>query len=468
MRIELHPRQSEAFLSGATEILYGGAAGGGKSHLLRAAALYWCAAVPGLQAFLFRRLSDDLRRNHMEGPGSIPALAADLIRSGLVRVNWGEGTVRFWNGSAIFLCHCQHESDVLKYQGTEMHLLLIDELTHFSRRTYAFLRGRARMAGLAAPQGPGGAFPRILCGSNPGGPGHNWVKADFIDGAPPMAVRKMPASEGGMLRQFIPAKLEDNPTLAASDPEYAARLSGLGDPALVRAMREGDWDIVAGGAFDDVWRRSAHVLPRFEIPASWRLDRSFDWGSSKPFSVGWWAESDGAPCVVGGRERHFPRGTLVRVRELYGWTGVPDQGARMTAQAVARDILRLEAEAFPGRAAHPGPADSAIYAMENGAGVAADMAREGVRWLPADKRPGSRKTGLLAMRKRLAASLASPMEEPGLFVTEDCPQFIRTVPTLARDPRDNDDIDTRSEDHVYDEARYRVACPRPEILSFKR
>src|SRR5690606_31152314 len=98
--------------------------------------------------------------------------------------------------------------------------------------------------------------------------------------------------EGGMMRQFIPALLEDNPTLQENDPDYETRLEGLGNAALVRAMRKGDWDIVSGGMFDDVWDRAVHVLKPFPVPDSWRVDRSCDWGSSKPFSFGWWAESD--------------------------------------------------------------------------------------------------------------------------------------------------------------------------------
>ncbi len=455
MRLELHPKQSEAFLSPATEILYGGAAGGGKSHLMRAAAVFWSCSIPGLQVYLFRRLSDDLRKNHMEGPKSIPAMVADLVDSGHAKINVQEGTVKFWNGSKIFLCHCQYEKDVYKYQGAEIHLLLVDELTHFTRSIYTYLRGRVRMVGVEVPEQYRGLFPRVICGANPGGLGHNWVKADFIDGAPSMSVRDMPSAEGGMKRQYIPARLVDNPSLATDDPTYVARLEGLGDPSLVRAMKDGDWDIVAGGALDDVWQRDVHVLPRFKIPSSWRLDRSFDWGSSKPFSVGWWAESDGTECYIDGLRRHFPRGTLIRVHEYYGWNGTANEGGKMLAVDVAKRILEIEREVFPGRKVLPGPADSAIYAVENGNGIAQDMEKAGVRWVEADKRPGSRKTGFEAIRKRLKAGHAKHLEEPGLFVTENCVHFIRTLPVLPRDSRDSDDIDTNAEDHVYDEVRYR-------------
>ena len=466
--LTLHKRQTQALQTPATELLFGGAAGGGKSHLLRVAAIAWCFEIPGLQVYLFRRVSNDLVKNHIEGPSGFPALLAPFIDGKHVKVNFSDSTVEFWNKSKIFLCHCQHEKDMFKYQGPEMHVLMVDELTHFTAKIYYYLRGRVRMTGVALPDRHKGRFPRILCGSNPGGIGHNWVKADFIDGAAPLQLRRMPRRDGGMLRQYIPALLSDNPSLLESDPEYMDRLEGLGDPALVRAMKEGDWDIVSGGAFDDLWRRDAHILPRFEIPASWRLDRSFDWGSSRPFSVGWWAESDGTECEIAGQKRHFPRGTLFRAHEYYGWNGTPNEGCKMLAVDVAKEILRIEREVFPERKVHPGPADAAIYAVENGTGIAQDMERVGVRWTVADKRPGSRKSGFEALRKRLKACLRKPMEEPGLFVTENCGHFIRTIPVLPRDARDPDDIDTGAEDHVYDECRYRITVDNYTVVSFKR
>jgi hypothetical protein len=354
------------------------------------------------------------------------------------------------------LCHCQYEKDRFKYQGAEIHVLCIDELTHFTDTIYRYLRGRVRVGELEEPEGFQGMFPRIICGSNPGGVGHNWVKAAWIDLAPPMAITQMPDEEGGMLRQYIPAKLDDNPTLLKKDPTYLARLSGLGNPALVRAMRDGDWDIVAGGALDDVWDRAIHVRAPFEIPSSWRLDRSFDWGSSRPFSVGWWAESDGTEATLkDGTKAHFPKGTLFRVAEYYGWNGKPNEGCRLLALEVARRIVEMEKHMFPRRVVIPGPADPAIYAAQNGVCIADDMARAGCRWEAADNKPGSRQTGLESMRKRLKASLQFPMEDPGMFIFDNCAHFIRTVPVLPRDERKPDDVDSDAEDHVYDEARYR-------------
>lgn len=334
---------------------------------------------------------------------------------------------------------------------------MIDELTHFTAKIYRYLRARCRLGGLKIPKQYRGLFPRVLCGSNPGGIGHNWVKGAFIDNAQPMAIRQMAADEGGMRRQYIPARLADNPSMAETDPDYAARLKGLGDPALVRAMEEGDWDIVAGGMFDDVWHRPTHVLEPFPIPASWRIDRSFDWGSSKPFSVGWWAESDGTEAVLAdGTRRTFPRGTLFRIGEWYGWNGRPNEGLKMSDSGIAEGIIQRQVDLGIASRVRPGPADSSIFDEVNGDSPAKIQERHRVRWEKADKSPGSRKRGWQLLRGRLKASRVERMEEPGLFVFSTCQQFIRTVPVLPRLGRDPDDIDTDAEDHIADEVRYRI------------
>lgn len=460
MELHLQPRQSDAYLSPATEILYGGAAGGGKSHLMRVGAIAWCTDIPGLQVYIFRRLSDDLSKNHMEGPTGFPSLLSEWVDSKDVKIKSKPDVIEFWNGSKIHLCHCQYEKDVIKYQGAEIHVLLIDELTHFTEKIYRYLRGRCRIAGIKLPERYKGLFPRIICGSNPGGIGHNWVKYTFVDPASPMQIVRQSKTEGGMLRQYIPARLSDNPALLQSDPDYSDRLEGLGSRELVRAMKEGDWNIVAGGMFDDVWKESVHVIQPFEIPSSWRIDRSFDWGSSKPFSVGWWAESDGTNTKGG---KSYPRGTLFRIAEWYGWNGKPDEGCRMLASEIARGILQREQEMNLTGRVRSGPADSAIFDTQNGVCIADDMGRIGVRWERADKGPGSRKNGWEYMRKLLKSSLAFPMEDPGLFVFDTCRHFTRTVPVLPRDDKDPDDVNTKAEDHIADETRYRANMPNREI-----
>jgi hypothetical protein len=216
--------------------------------LIRVAAILWCSAIPGLQVYLFRRIRDDLIKNHMEGPKGFRAILAGWALHGFATIV--EDEIRFWNGSKIYLCHCKDEKDVYKYQGAEIHVLLIDEVTHFTEAMYRFLRNRVRMVGMVVPSQYAGRFPRILCGGNPGNIGHLFVKSTFVDGVAPMEVRRMEPEEGGMLRQYIPARLEDNPSMAEDDPGYEQRLMGLGSASLVRAMRHGDWNVVEGAFFE--------------------------------------------------------------------------------------------------------------------------------------------------------------------------------------------------------------------------
>ncbi|MBN2312357.1 MAG: terminase family protein [Sedimentisphaerales bacterium] len=454
---KLHPKQGLAFQSKATEILFGGAAFGGKSHLLRVAAIVWSAVIPGLQTYLFRRLYPDLLKNHMHGPTSFPALLSEWVDQKLVRINYSDNIIRFWTGSEIHLCHCQYEKDRYKYQGAEIHLLLIDELTHFTKVIYAYLRSRVRLGGLKLQEKYKGLFPRIINGSNPGNIGHNWVKMDFVDLQPPYTCHDAPEEDGGMLRQYIPSLLEDNPTAKDEDPNYEKRLQGLGRPELVKAMRWGIWDIVAGGMFDDVWDPRIHILNPFDIPATWYLDRSFDWGSTRPYAVCWWAESDGSDIVLNdGSTQSTKKGDLFLFAERYGWNGKPDEGTRELATEVARRIKSIESQ-FK-RTVHAGPADSAIYDTQNGMCIADDMARLGVTWTKADKSPGSRINSAELFRQRLKNSITR--EDPGLYIFETCRHFIRTVPVLPRDEKKPEDVDSSAEDHVYDAARYRIFSKR--------
>jgi hypothetical protein len=188
------------------------------------------------------------------------------------------------------------------------------------------------------------------------------------------------------------------------------------------------------------------------------VDRAFDWGSARPYSVGWWAESDGTDAVMPDGTR-FPtrKGDLFLIGELYGWNGTANEGTRELASEVARKIRISEAEF--GHKVLPGPADSAIYAVDNGNCIADDMARSGVTWVPANKSSGSRANGWELMRDMLKA-VFDGSDRPRMFIFHTCRQFIRTVPVLPRDERKPDDVATETEDHIADMTRYRVLALR--------
>ena len=145
---------------------------------MRVMAITFCSEIPNLQVYLFRRIHSDLVKNHMESTGGFRTLLAPWVNAGFVKIVDDE--IRFWNGAKIYLSHCLHEKDRFKYQGAEIHLLLIDELTHFSEVIYRFLRGRCRLGELDYPEKYKGMFPKILCGANPGNIGHLFVKQTFV------------------------------------------------------------------------------------------------------------------------------------------------------------------------------------------------------------------------------------------------------------------------------------------------
>jgi hypothetical protein len=145
---------------------------------------------------------------------------------------------------------------------------------------------------------------------------------------------------------------------------------------------------------------------------------------------------------------HTRRGDLFRVAELYGWTGKEDEGTQELATEVPQKIKVVDAKL--GGRVYPGPADTAIYSVDDGHCIADRMASEGVYWTPAHKDAGSRQNGWERLK-----NVTKP-EGPRLFVFDHCRQFIRTVPALPRDEVDMDDVDSWAEDHVGDETRYRL------------
>ena len=460
LNLSLHPQQGRAFLSPATELLFGGAAGGGKSHLMRVSAISLCTAIPGLQVYLFRRHYVDLLKNHMEGPHGFRALLAEWCNIHLCSIV--EDEVRFWNGSKIYLCHCRDENSVFRYQGAEIHVLLIDEATHFTEAMYRFLRNRVRMVGIDLPAEYAGRVPRIILSANPGGIGHLWVKEGFVD-AGPFTVRQMSATDGGMLRCYVPARLEDNPSMAVDDPGYEGRLEGLGSTTLVAAMRWGDWNVVEG-AFFDGWDPRRHVVRPFAIPDHWLRFRAGDWGSARPFAFQWWAIASEPTRTEEGIT--LPRGAMVCFREWYGCKRRPDgspvynTGLKLTADEVGRGLA--ERERTLGTIAY-GVLDPACFAVDGGPSIAERLrlaSGNTVSFRPADNTRVP-KRGALAGWDQLRGRLAGDEDgNPMLAFFSTCSDSIRTIPVLQHDADNPEDLDTDGEDHAADTARY-AANSRP-------
>lgn len=316
----------------------------------------------------------------------------------------------------------------------------------------------------------------IVSTTNPYGAGHNWVKSEFIDvqsdyGEIVETKRtiyspKTQQDEVVIRRQTaIFGTFRENPFLSN---EYIAGLYEDNDENIIKAWIDGDWNIVAGGAFDDVFRMNVHILPRFKVPSGWYVDRSMDWGSSHPAAVGWWTEANGEEVIFtdrAGRKRLFcpPRGTLIQIAELYFTKKIgTNEGLKLTATQIADKINetedRLLAEGWIKKKPMPGPADNQISDVRESDvdTIEMKMLKRGVAWEKSNKGPGSRKNGLEAMRDRYAAAKNRKVDEPGLYHMDNCRAAIATIPVLPRDEKDPEDVDTGAEDHAYDMTRYRV------------
>lgn len=447
-----HPGSQALFLSCPVfEVLYEGTRGPGKTDGLLMDFAQFCGQGFGAnwRGILFRRtykqLSDVIAKSKRWFYQLYPG----------IRYNESEHTWTWPTGEQLLLRYMDNPNDYWNYHGHEYPWIGWEELTN-----WATLECYHSMKSCCRSSFPG--MPRhYRATANPWGVGHNVVKAYFIDPAPAGVVV---LDEHGKPRVRITGHWSENAALLRADPNYPTTIAAAASSeAQRRAWLMGDWDIVAGGMFDDVWDASTHViLEPFDIPASWRIDRAFDWGASKPFSVGWWAESDGTRAPNGV---HYPIGTLFRIAEWYGWNGTPNTGIHMGEVAIARGIVERETSLEIRARCRPGPADSSIFDTEPGRTSIGDvMKQNGADFTLADKRPGSRKQGWTAIRRRLEAAKNGDKEQPHLYVFAGCRQFIRTVPTLPRSEKDPDDVDTEAEDHVGDETRYRVRAPKPSRI----
>ena len=425
------------------EALYGGAAGGGKSDALVLEALRQIH-IPHYKGLILRKtypqLSELLEKSHRYYP---------LVDPGAV-YNATEHVWKFSSGAKITFGSLPHAKDKYNYQGQAYDYIAFDELTQFTHEEYSYLFSRNR------PGGPGTRC-YIRATANPGGIGHGWVKERFITPAPPMktvwetAAVRFPDGREEVRRRsriFVPSTVFDNAILLRNDPGYLTRLAMLPE-AERKALLYGDWDSFSGQVFTE-WRNDpdhygdrvgTHVISPFRIPKAWRILRGFDWGYTRPFSVGWYAVDHD--------------GRLYRIRELYGCRAgsggipLPNTGICKNADEIARMIRCIEAE-DPNRMGRAirGVADPAIYQRNGGASIGELMEREGVYW---DKADNTRLAGKAQLHNRLAFD---GQGIPMLYVFSTCRHFIRTIPALVYSQVDVEDVDTEGEDHIYDECRY--------------
>ncbi len=417
--------QTEFLAAPERDVLYGGAAGGGKSYALLADALRY-AHNPNHRGLLLRRtlgelteLIDKSRQLYMK---AFPEAVFKESKS----------TWIFPSGATILFSYLDRDTDVTRYQGQSFNWIAIDEITHYpTPYVWEYLRSRLRTTDQSI-------VPYMRCTANPGGVGGWWIKKMYIDPTKsntPFWARDVEtnrilrygssnAEKAGkplFQRRFIPARLTDNPYLMASG-EYEAMLNSLPEVER-RRLLEGDWDVTDGAAFAE-FDRSRHVVEPFEIPRSWARIRAADYGYSSPSCVLWGAiDFDGNLWIY---------------RELYG--------KGFTGEQLAERILELE---------HDDPTiqtavldESCFSRTGHGLSIAESMNRLNLRFMASNR---DRLAGKIEMHKRLGDN---DMEEPRLRIFNNCKHLIRTLPTLPLSKTNPEDVDTKADDHAYDALRY--------------
>ena len=426
-----NPRQREFLECEKKYIAFGGARGGGKSWAVRQKARLLALRYAGIRMLLLRRTYQELENNHLR-----------FLRQELHGAAEYRATARqflFHNGSVLDFGYCACDGDLDRYQGAEYDVIFIDEATQLRqewlRQFAACLRGV-------------NDFPkRIYYTCNPGGPGHSYIKRLFID-------KRYVAGEEAGDYAFIPARVTDNVALLRSQPDYLRQLQALPEK-LRAAWLEGRWDVFEGQFFPEFTdapehyldRRWTHVIEPFDIPRSWRVYRSYDFGYAKPFSCAWWAVDHD--------------GVIYRILELYGCTDTPDEGVRWTPERQFRKIREIEDN-------HPwlkgrdiqGVADPAIWDTSRGESIYETALRYRIYFQKGDNR---RIPGWMQVHYRLSFDAEG---YPMMYVFHTCRAFLRTVPALLYSGSEVEDLDTHQEDHVADECRYfcmsRPLAPRRE------
>lgn len=413
-------------------VAYGGARGGGKSWAIRVKAIMLACEYPGIKMLIVRRTYKELEGNHIR---ILQAMCKDIAK-----YNGTNKILTFMNGSTIEFMYCARDVDLQRVQGLEFDIIFFDEATHLSE--YQIKAITATLRGV-------NAFPkRVYLTTNPGGQGHSYIKRVYVD-------RAFLPTENPEDYTFIQALVDDNKALMEAQPEYLATLEAL--PYKLRlAWRHGRFDVFEGQVFTEFTddpehyddRKYTHVCNPFPIPDDWTIYRSMDWGYSKPFSVSWTAVS-GA-------------GRMYRFRELYGCTGEANMGVEWTVPELGWKIREIEEqdERIAGKHVF-GVADPAIFASDGGPSIAEQLEECGVYF---DKADNKRIPGKMQCHYRLA------FDEDGIpmfYVFNTCKHFIRTIPALLYSETDVEDVDTKMEDHIYDEWRYvnmsRPIAPRAKV-----
>lgn len=382
LNLSVTKKQKKFIDAKESEVLFGGAAGGGKSYGQMVDALLFALTYPASKQLVLRRSFAELEK-------SLIRTSLALFPREIYTFNSSSHTGRFKNGSVIDFGYCATENDVYQYQSAEYDVIRFDELTHFTEAQYVYLISRVRGANHYPKQ--------IKSSTNPGGIGHGWVKERFIDSAPPNTKFR---GKDGMTRIFIPSLLSDNAYLMRGDPDYEKRLLAL--PKRERqALLYGDWNIFEGQYFTE-FSREKHVCEPFEIPNDWRKYRSIDYGLDRLVCL-WIAVSPDRSVYV---YREFCESNL----------SISASAKEITARTPKNEDIY----------ATLAPPDLFSRSQESGRTKASIFSEFGVNFT---KTSNDRETGWLAV-KELLCDTDRP---PRLKIFSQCLELIKCLPSLTVD-----------------------------------
>lgn len=441
------PKQELFLTDEHSNVAFGGARGGGKSFAIRLKAIILCLMYSGIKVMIVRKTFPELTANHIK---PLKELLMCGQKGAVAKYNDSKKEMRFRNGSEILFRYCDTEKDVDRYQGTEVDVLFLDEATQLSedqmKKICACVRGV-------------NDFPkRTYYTCNPGGKGHGYIKRLFID-------RIYNVGEHPEDYSFIQSLVTDNKALMESNPSYIKQLEAL-PPKLKQAWLEGRWDVFEGAFFEEFRvtpdpqacydagitveealqeHRWTHVIEPFEVPKSWKVYRSYDFGFGKPFACNWYAVDY--------------EGCAYMIAELYGCTGTPNEGVKWSPEKQFAEIARIEREhpLLKGKTIH-GVADPSIWDGSRGIAIIEEAEKQHL-WF--DKGINDRIPGWMQIHERLK------FDEDGramLYIFSSCKDTIRVIPLMMYDEHKPEDLDTSSEDHILDSLRYfamsKVIAPR--------
>ena len=419
--------QTDFLAASETDVLYGGAAGGGKSYAMLVDPLRF-AHRAAHRALILRRSMPELRelidKSRELYPKAFPGCKYKEVE-------------KLWNfpsGAKVEFGFLERDADVYRYQGQAYSWIGFDEITHLPTEfSWNYLASRLRTTDSEIT-------PYMRCTANPGGIGAHWVKKRYVT---PYAPNESFRGDDGLTRKFIPARLSDNPYLSY-DGRYEQMLNAL-PPTQRKQLLEGDWDVAEGAAFTE-FDRNLHIIEPFELPMYWERIKGIDYGYASESACVWGAIDDSD-------------GTLIIYRELYR--------KGMLATELATTLMQMEAyDPF----SVPGVLDTACWARTGMTGptVGETLVKAGHKLRRADK---NRVAGKVQVHEYLKLR---PSGRPRIQIFNTCPNLIRELQSIPLDKNNPEDVDTHASDHAYDALRYlimsrpRINDPINQMRSFKR